>query len=139
MNSIQIHSDRVARICCKANRFNALGAALFLPSLLAINSFAGSATWAPSSGATVGDWNTASNWSPQSVPNGSTDVATFAHSFTTGVSLSASAEVAVINFASSMQRLQALPAGRRFFSATPVRQTAHSPTMAGLPPLLAAA
>src|SRR5437868_12003523 len=70
--------------------------------LAAVNAFGGSATWAPSSGATVGDWNTASNWSPATVPNGSADTATFAHSFTTGVSISANVQVNGITFASSM-------------------------------------
>jgi autotransporter-associated beta strand protein len=49
-------------------------------------SFAGSATWkaAPA----TGDWNTAANWTPATVPNSSTDTATFATSNITGVSLS---------------------------------------------------
>jgi autotransporter-associated beta strand protein len=72
----------------------------------AASALAGSATWAPSSGATVGDWNTASNWSPQTVPNKLIDgidaTATFAHSFTTGVSIAAHVEVNGITFASSM-------------------------------------
>jgi autotransporter-associated beta strand protein len=60
-----------------------------LVSLLpaANSSFAGSATWkaAPASG----DWNTAANWSPATVPNFITDTATFATSSITAVSLSA--------------------------------------------------
>jgi len=49
--------------------------------------FAGSATWKMSP--TSGDWNTASNWTPPTVPNGGDDTATFDLSNTTGVSLSA--------------------------------------------------
>src|SRR6478736_5749667 len=49
-------------------------------------SFAGSATWkaAPA----TGDWNTAANWTPATVPNSPTDTATFATSNLTGVALS---------------------------------------------------
>jgi len=52
---------------------------------------AGSATWRanPSSG----DWNTAANWAPMTVPNGPSDTATFASSNQTNVSLSAHATV----------------------------------------------
>ena len=41
----------------------------------ASSAFAGSAAWNlnPSSG----DWNTAANWTPQTVPNSTTDIATF--------------------------------------------------------------
>ena len=38
-------------------------------------SLAGSATWATNP--TSGDWNTAANWRPQTVPNATTDIATF--------------------------------------------------------------
>ena len=53
--------------------------------------FAGSAAWqtSPSSG----DWNTATNWLPTTVPNGPSDTATFAFSNVTDVSLSAITEV----------------------------------------------
>ena len=49
-------------------------------------SVAGSATWkaAPA----TGDWNTAANWMPATVPNSPADTATFATSNITGVSLS---------------------------------------------------
>lgn len=49
---------------------------------------AGSATWlaAPASG----DWNTAANWTPATVPNAAVDVATFGLSSQTSVSLSSS-------------------------------------------------
>lgn len=57
---------------------------------------AGSATWNlnPASG----DWNTASNWMPATVPNGLADTATFDISNTTNVSLSAAVEVDGILF-----------------------------------------
>jgi hypothetical protein len=62
-------------------RFLIAAALLFLaaqgPSL------AGSATW--SSNPTSGDWNTAANWIPQTVPNSTTDVATFGRSNVTDV------------------------------------------------------
>src|SRR6266481_1553230 len=44
---------------------------------------AGSATW--SSNPTSGDWNTAANWRPQTVPNAATDIATFGASNVTDV------------------------------------------------------
>jgi autotransporter-associated beta strand protein len=57
---------------------------------------AASATWDlnPSSD----DWNTDANWTPMTVPNGSTDIATFALSNTTNVSISANTEVNGITF-----------------------------------------
>ncbi len=63
-------------------------ASAILAILLSIStSFAGTATWKASPGS--GDWNTASNWTPSTIPNDSSDTATFAFSNTTGVSLSA--------------------------------------------------
>jgi len=59
----------------------------FLPSATAIltlllatanSSFAGSATW--SARPATGNWSTASNWTPATVPNGPNDTATFATS-----------------------------------------------------------
>src|SRR5947208_5481019 len=46
-------------------------------------SLAGSATWATNP--TSGDWNTAANWRPNTVPNGTSDVATFGTSNVTDV------------------------------------------------------
>jgi autotransporter-associated beta strand protein len=57
---------------------------------------AGSAIWDLNPGS--GDWNTATNWTPATVPNGSADTATFDVSNTTVVTLSASAEVNGIVF-----------------------------------------
>jgi hypothetical protein len=50
-------------------------------------SLAGSATWATNP--TSGDWNTAANWRPQTVPDSSSDIATFATSNQTQVGVSA--------------------------------------------------
>lgn len=52
---------------------------------------AGSATWKQNPNS--GDWNTATNWTPRTVPNGFSDTATFAASNQTDISLSASVEV----------------------------------------------
>lgn len=57
---------------------------------------AGSATWNPNPGSGV--WNTASNWTPATVPNGPSDVATFSVSSLTAVSLASSVEVSAIDF-----------------------------------------
>src|SRR5262249_47862710 len=57
---------------------------LILTSSFILHVHAGSATWnvAPTSG----DWNTAANWTPATVPNQPADVATFATSSQTSVS-----------------------------------------------------
>jgi autotransporter-associated beta strand protein len=47
-------------------------------------SLAGSATWATTPPS--GDWNIAANWSPQTVPNSTTDIATFGTSSQTNLS-----------------------------------------------------
>jgi autotransporter-associated beta strand protein len=64
--------------------------------LAAGESLAGSATWNlnPSSD----DWNTAANWTPETVPNGPSDVATFASSNQNAITLSADTEVAQVLF-----------------------------------------
>ena len=49
------------------------------------HSLAGSATWATNP--TSGDWNTAANWRPQTVPNAATDIATFGTSNVTNLSI----------------------------------------------------
>ena len=58
---------------------------------------AGSATWHLNP--VSGDWNTATNWTPATVPNGSADTATFAISNTTAISISANTTVDGITFA----------------------------------------
>ncbi len=57
---------------------------------------AGSASW--NLNPATGDWNTAANWSPATVPNGPADTATFNFSNQTALSLSASTEVNGIVF-----------------------------------------
>jgi autotransporter-associated beta strand protein len=64
--------------------------------LLTSLTYASSAQW--DLDPTSGDWNTASNWTPMTVPNGSADTATFALSNTTAVSISANTEVNGITF-----------------------------------------
>ncbi len=61
------------------------GALLFLANGTAQG---GSATW--NLNPTSGDWNTAANWTPATVPNGLSDIATFDASNITSVSLSSS-------------------------------------------------
>jgi autotransporter-associated beta strand protein len=65
-------------------------------SLGALSVDAGSATW--NLNPTSGDWNTAANWTPPTVPNGPADTATFDLSNTTAVSLSADTEVDSVRF-----------------------------------------
>lgn len=78
-----------------------------LIGLLAVNAAgAGSATWSSTPG--TGDWNTAGNWTPTTVPNGAGDTATFATSSQTAVSISADTTVNGIAF----------PAGADAFSIT---------------------
>ena len=65
--------------------------------LTANSNYAGSATWLASPA--TDDWNTAANWTPATVPNGSGDTATFGISGKTGISLSANIEVDGLVFA----------------------------------------
>jgi len=64
----------------KISLFSALVISLSLTAI----SYAGSATW--NLNPTNGDWNTAANWTPVTVPNQPADVATFATSNQTSVS-----------------------------------------------------
>jgi Putative Ig domain len=59
-------------------------------------SLAGSATWNASTASA--DWNTATNWTPATVPNGAADTATFGVANLIDVFLSANTEVDGINF-----------------------------------------
>lgn len=62
-------------------------AAIMVPLLSARSTaFAGSATWQMNP--TSGDWNTAANWTPATVPNSPSDTATFGVSDVTNVSTS---------------------------------------------------
>ncbi len=61
--------------------------------------YAGSAQW--DLNPTSGDWNTAANWTPNGIPNGPADIATFGLSHTTDLSISADTEVNGIIFTSA--------------------------------------
>jgi hypothetical protein len=81
------------------NSMNKLLAALTgsgLMFLLSAIAHAGNAQWDLNPGS--GDWNTAANWTPMTVPNGSSDTATFGLSSLTNVSTSANTEVSGITF-----------------------------------------
>jgi hypothetical protein len=87
----------------KKNRMIAI-VAIFLPATLLLlpgaqTSQAGSATWDLNPGS--GDWNTATNWTPMTVPNGPADTATFGLTNTADVSIPASTEVNGISFNAS--------------------------------------
>ncbi|PYK58881.1 MAG: hypothetical protein DME43_10200 [Verrucomicrobia bacterium] len=85
--------DRVTPgLCVPASLLAAITLLLSGPS----TTFAGDATW--DLNPTSGDWNTATNWTPATVPNSSADTATFAFSNTTNVSISANTEVNGITF-----------------------------------------
>jgi len=61
-----------------------------------MTAFAGSAAWKLNP--TNGDWNTAANWTPMSVPNAHADMATFGASNQTTISLSNDVDVSEILF-----------------------------------------
>jgi autotransporter-associated beta strand protein len=67
----------------RRNRFTIFVAAAVLFPAAQRPALAGSATWARNP--TTGDWNTAANWRPQTVPNSTTDIATFGASNVTDV------------------------------------------------------
>src|SRR5438552_7700893 len=77
---------------CKSDALTRLFKATFIAGILPASllllsiqsSRAGSATW--NLNPTSGDWNTASNWTPATVPNGPDDTATFGVSNITFVS-----------------------------------------------------
>jgi autotransporter-associated beta strand protein len=64
--------------------------------LTAVNTYAGSATWNLNPGSN--NWNTATNWTPATVPNSTTDAATFGASNTTSVLTSNDVDLASIVF-----------------------------------------
>jgi autotransporter-associated beta strand protein len=74
----------------------------FVTGLLVLTSqfsLAGSATW--DLNPTSNDWSTALNWTPDTVPNGPSDTATFDVSNTTSISLASNTEVNGITFDSA--------------------------------------
>ena len=72
----------------------AIGCSLIL--LFPALAYAGTAQW--NLNPTSGDWNTADNWTPMTIPSGPADVATFDLSNTTNVSISVNTEVSGITF-----------------------------------------
>ncbi len=77
-------------------RFLLLTTATQLPF---VSADASSATWKPDPAS--GDWNRVGNWTPATVPNGPTDIATFGNSSTTSVSLSANTQVDSVVFSAA--------------------------------------
>ncbi len=69
---------------------------------------AGSATWKQSP--TSSDWNTASNWTPATVPNGPSDIATFGTSSITAITISADVELKQIVFSPGASAYTIAPA-----------------------------
>jgi autotransporter-associated beta strand protein len=69
----------------------------------------GSATWNLNPG--TGTWNTAGNWTPATVPNGPSDVATFGVSNLTDLTIKSAVEVSAIDFTAgaSAFTISALP------------------------------
>src|SRR5690348_7390217 len=65
-------------------------------SFLLSAAYGGSATW--STNPAGSDWNTANNWTPATVPNGPSDVATFATSTSKKISFSQETEIDSIIF-----------------------------------------
>src|SRR5438874_8621446 len=100
MKFIDAYSTPVtgARRNRKKNLFNTLiphaGIVLLLLSTTG-NVQAGSASW---SGQLNSNWNVFQNWSPQTVPNGPSDIATLGGTFNRTVYLSANVQVNAITF-----------------------------------------
>src|SRR5947208_3109772 len=80
--------DFLARLCCHRLMKISLCLSVLLMLLTVSLTHAGSATW--NLNPTSGNWNTAGNWTPATVPNGPGDIATFDVSNTTDVALAAS-------------------------------------------------
>jgi autotransporter-associated beta strand protein len=95
-----------------------LAAVTLLLLLTQSSTFAGSGTWLLNPGSA--DWNTPTNWSSGTVPNSSTDTATFATSNTTSVGISASTDVAGITFNSGASAFTITVEGHQdlFFDGT---------------------
>ena len=67
----------------RMNRLSFITAAALLFLAAQRQTFAGSATW--SNNPSSGDWNDAANWNPNTIPNGTSDIATFGASDLTDV------------------------------------------------------
>ena len=81
---------------CPRHSLSALHLSGLLLLVMNVPTRAGSATWKASPA--TGDWNSAINWMPNTVPNGPSDTATFVTSNQTTVSLSAITELDGIVF-----------------------------------------
>jgi fibronectin-binding autotransporter adhesin len=82
----------VADFCCDRRVTRLYRVICVVSCLTAAHSFGGSATW--SADPVSGDWNTAANWVPATVPNGPTDIASFSSSQITNLALSSPTTVA---------------------------------------------
>src|SRR5262249_59948311 len=84
--------------CCSSSRHSLLRLLATISSLMLTLSlsYAGSSTWSLSP--ISGNWNTAANWTPPTVPNGESDIATFATSNRVTLSVSKSTTVDRIVF-----------------------------------------
>lgn len=69
---------------------------LILTSSFLLDSYAGSATW--NLNPATAEWDTATNWTPATVPNGQRDIATFDVSTTTTVTISTDKSLGAIVF-----------------------------------------
>src|SRR5437870_6528132 len=88
------------QIKSEAASFRRVGAPAFTSLLLFFSSlqigYADSATW--SANPENGNWNTADNWTPPTIPNGPADIASFGVSNQTDVSISTNTKVSAISF-----------------------------------------
>ena len=70
---------------------------LLLSLIVAVNGYAGNATW--NLNPATNDWATSTNWTPTTVPNSVTDIATFGASNTTDVSIPTTTNLGMLIFA----------------------------------------
>jgi autotransporter-associated beta strand protein len=102
----------LSNLLLRARSFLLAAALLLFLLSVARTAFAGNAAW--NVNPTSGDWNTAANWTPATVPNGPADTATFNVSSQTEVSLSSSVTLDGIVFnpgASNFRIAANAPAG----------------------------
>lgn len=91
------------------------GVSSFFLVLRAGNASAASATW--QTVPVTGDWNTSENWMPNTIPNGTPNIATFDASETTAVAISADTEVNSIVFNPAASAFTIItPGGGRIFT-----------------------
>src|SRR5262249_53325526 len=89
-DSLEVTTD----FCCDGDMKSAL-----LSLFIASSALAGSATW--NLNPTSNDWNTPANWTPNTIPDGVDDVATFDSSNQTSVVLNESVQLDQIDFDAS--------------------------------------